>query len=45
MVVSGRINRVGFYARMNYTRRNYSQYLPIAEESGQGTIYQAKGRN
>lgn len=32
MVVSGRINRVGFYARMNYTRRDYKQYLPVAEE-------------
>ena len=31
MVVSGRINKVAFYARMNYTRRDYKQYLPVAE--------------
>lgn len=32
MAVSGKHNRVAFYARMNYTRRDYKQYLPIAED-------------
>lgn len=32
MVIEGRISRVAFYARMNYTRRDYKQYLPVAEE-------------
>lgn len=32
MVVAGRIKSVAFYARMNYTRRDYKQYLPVAEE-------------
>lgn len=31
-MIAGRISRVAFYARMNYTRRDYKQYLPVAEE-------------
>lgn len=33
MVISGRINKVAFYCRMNYVDRDYSKYLVPLEEA------------